>query len=983
MDNNNLNPEEEIIILLDEEDNIEPYEDGEVDFVETADAEPTECIEYEPIEVEDATTVINAEAINRSVDKGTVKRPVSIVDDEQEDSDDEEEEDDDFLGGIATKLIMVFGIVIAILAIFVGYRMLNTKRADVEKVDFASVGASVAQLGIIGGDNIASITSAQGSKLEELGEALQNYDYDEADEETGITTVDVTLTTVLKDLKIKFVNKRNKLIANVPFKVEVTQPDGKTITVSDDDKDGIIYLSEIPGGAYGVSLVDMDGYNQYYDFTSAGKKSVTVKTQLDYKKIDVSNEIKKATEAESKKEDTKKNETAEESKLKDTVAFLMSEKILVSEGYAEIDRATVEDPITKLRSSLEQAISSRFKKLEGEVNPPPVCEHDWDYSEILDDHDNHKKTCKKNCEVPEETENHDYEQWSGDDTKHTRVCTKCKHEETESHTPSGGYVKDTDTTHKQKCSVCGLPYGNAESCDAHYDSNGICSKCGNKKQYKNISVSGKIANLTGNSGDAKYTYNSSDATKNIGAADVELAFTEGSKDDIKDIKYTWLSTDASVIAIDSSTSSHVTFKILKAGEATLRCTVEYTPVDRQSSSSFTCELKITVEGVEIKSDVAAKRAVFIGGDELVIPVTVTGGSTNEVEWSASQSGTFVSAVPENDSNGKKNNIRIKGLAEGTATLTAKSKDDSSITKTFTIVVNKHPKDDTATKLTNKEGKQLYKKDSAGKYVEAKYADYYTADKLYILGGDAVYKYTGWWTQNGKHYYYDANGKKVTGEQVILGAKYVFDSDGALKSGTGTLGIDVSTWNGTIDWSKVAKSGVNFAIIRCGFRGSTEGGLFEDNKFAANIKNATAAGLKVGVYFFTQAINETEAVEEASMCLSLVEGYKLAYPIFLDVESAGSGCRGDKISKETRTNVIKAFCKTISNGGYKAGVYANKYWYTNNINVTELTGYTIWLAQYASAYTYETTRVDMWQYSAKGSISGISGNVDLNISYLGY
>ena len=140
---------------------------------------------------------------------------------------------------------------------------------------------------------------------------------------------------------------------------------------------------------------------------------------------------------------------------------------------------------------------------------------------------------------------------------------------------------------------------------------------------------------------------------------------------------------------------------------------------------------------------------------------------------------------------------------------------------------------------------------------------------------------------------------------------------------------------------------------------------------------------MGVYFFTQAVNEVEAVEEASMVLGQVAGHKISYPIFLDVESAGAGARAEGLSTAQRTAVIKAFCKTISNGGYTAGFYANKYWLNNKINSSELTAYKIWLAHYTSNTDYTATRYDLWQYTSSGSISGISGNVDLDRSYLGY
>ena len=112
----------------------------------------------------------------------------------------------------------------------------------------------------------------------------------------------------------------------------------------------------------------------------------------------------------------------------------------------------------------------------------------------------------------------------------------------------------------------------------------------------------------------------------------------------------------------------------------------------------------------------------------------------------------------------------------------------------------------------------------------------------------------------------------------------------------------------------------------------------------------------------------------------ISGYKISYPVFLDVE--GSGGRGDAIDSATRTAVCKAFCNTIKNAGYTPGVYANKTWLTSKMDAGALSGYKIWLAQYAKTPTY-TGRYDLWQYRSDGKVSGISGKVDLNISYLGY
>lgn len=285
--------------------------------------------------------------------------------------------------------------------------------------------------------------------------------------------------------------------------------------------------------------------------------------------------------------------------------------------------------------------------------------------------------------------------------------------------------------------------------------------------------------------------------------------------------------------------------------------------------------------------------------------------------------------------------------------------------------------DNATKLTDKNGKQLFVLGADGKYVEASVSDYYKYDTFYVQ----TTRYTGWQTINGKVFFFNVDGKYVTGEQVIQGAKYTFASDGSLVTGDGVFGIDVSKWNGTIDWTAVKNSGVSYVIIRCGYRGSSKGALIEDPKFEKNIKGATAAGLKVGVYFFTQAVNEVEAVEEASMVLGLIKNYKISYPVFLDVESSGG--RADGLDSATRTKVIKAFCETIENSGYTAGVYANKSWFEKKMDVSQLTKYKIWLAQYAASPTYTKSKIDLWQYKSTGKVSGISGNVDLNISYLGY
>ncbi len=198
-------------------------------------------------------------------------------------------------------------------------------------------------------------------------------------------------------------------------------------------------------------------------------------------------------------------------------------------------------------------------------------------------------------------------------------------------------------------------------------------------------------------------------------------------------------------------------------------------------------------------------------------------------------------------------------------------------------------------------------------------------------------------------------------------------------GHAKLGIDVSKWNGEIDWDKVKNSGVRFAIIRAGYRGSVTGALVEDPCFRANIEGAKTSGVDVGIYFFTQATTEVEAVEEASAVLKLIGDYNIDYPVFIDTEGAGGNGRADALDKATRTLVCDAFCRTVKNAGYESGVYASRNWFNVNLEVSKLENYRIWLAEYRSVPLY-SGYYDAWQYTSHGSIDGIKGNVDLDLWY---
>ena len=651
--------------------------------------------------------------------------------------------------GVMDKVILGTGAAVLVMALVTGSVYVSSRVVEGQVADFASVGSQLDGINVIGERGLLAVADAELARMAaaeavQVQETEQPKEYQEAEYGRNIT-VSLNLTSVQKDLKIKFINQANgKLISNVPFAVTVTGPDGKSVVWSDDDMDGIIYKKDITPGSYTVVMETLSD-EKYSDYNiSSDPQKVEVKKDIDYKKVDVSNEIKKESEVNAAKEDTKQNVTVVESSLPDTVDWLESK--VIDATYNEVSKSAIPDPVT-LASAGSLTGVAEIKTTVSGANPP-----------------------------------------------------------------------------------------------------------------------------------------------------------------------------------------------------------------------------LTLQGITLdKPDVTVFSA-----DTAVVNATLSGAAATDPAVSAVSADTNVAAVSALGTT-----VTVTGVNPGSTVVTVVyTENEITVTENFTVTVKSHPRDDRVTKLKDANGSQLYVLED-GAYREAVYADYYTADKFFVRGDS---RYSGWQTLDGKVYYFDANGEKVTGEQVIQGAKYNFASDGSLVTGSGDMGIDVSKWNGNIDWAAVSNSGVSYVIIRCGYRGSSQGKLIEDPKFTANIQGATAAGLKVGVYFFTQAVDEVEAVEEASMVLEQIRGYKISYPVFLDVEPSGG--RADSIDRATRTAVCRAFCETIQDAGYTAGVYANKTWLTSKLNAGELSSYKIWLAQYAASPTY-TGKYDLWQYKSSGSVSGIKGKVDMNLSYLGY
>ena len=197
-----------------------------------------------------------------------------------------------------------------------------------------------------------------------------------------------------------------------------------------------------------------------------------------------------------------------------------------------------------------------------------------------------------------------------------------------------------------------------------------------------------------------------------------------------------------------------------------------------------------------------------------------------------------------------------------------------------------------------------------------------------------------------------------------------------------LGIDVSHYQGEIDWQKVKAAGIEFVFVRLGYRGyGQEGVLKLDTNFEKNMKGARAAGLDVGVYFFAQAVNETEAIEEAEFVLEHLIEYDLQMPIVYDPESIlHEEARTDNVTEEQFTKNTKAFCETIEKSGYDAMIYCNMTWQAFKLDLEELEEYPIWYADYEE-YPQTPYHFEIWQYSNEGTVDGIQGNVDLNIQMI--
>ena len=929
-------------------------------------------------------------------------------------------------------ILLIVGAVAAIAIVCIlTVTFLKKTQKNTEITTLASAGNRLESIGNIGQKGIEQIVANKTTTVIEP-ESEEKPSEKPSETKKANTDISVNFSSIEKDLKIKFSNKQtDTLIKGVLFRVEARTPDNKTVTWEDSDKDGIIYMENLTPGKYYVKIVDVEDY-KFPDTET----EVTVKDKISYTAINIVNEIKKESEINVATEapNAKIVDTGEV--LSDTVGWVDSKKETV---YTEISKDKIVEPQAMLMTPKTSMNAEPTPDPDPDPEPEPEPEPEPVVHYVTD------VTLSKNsttltvgqtdsisATVSKEGDDVDGSvTWSSSDSgiatvdgngqitavakgsatitcttngkksdgnSATATCTVTVNEAP--HYVTGVTLSKTSTTLTvgQADSISATVSKDGEGVDTSVtwssSNSGVATVDGSGKITAVAKGSATITCMTngkksdGSSATATCSVTVNEAVHYVTGVTLDktsLALTVGQAQKItasvsndggavdSTVSFSTSNADVASVAADGTITAKA------AGSATITCTTNGKKSDGNSATA-TCAVTVSAAPAYVSSLTLDKTTASIGiNATLKLVPTVKFESTAgdaSVTW-ASSDANIATVGTDGTVTGK-----AKGKVTITCTTVAKNKDGKTISASCALTVN-NAMNDTTTPLTYKKEDgtvvNLYVKDG-DTYREAKYADYYKFNVFYLKED----KKFGWQNESGGTRYYNSEGKYVTGEQVIGGVKYNFANDGILSMGNGIMGIDVSTYQGNIDWNAVKQSGVSFVIIRCGYRGYTKGGLIEDSKFHANASGAEAAGLKVGVYFFSQAVNEREAVEEASMAITMAQRHRISYPIFIDSEYANGAHNGraDGLSKAQRTAVCRAFCETIRSAGYTPGVYASKSWYYNNLDVGSLNNYKIWLAHYCTATDYRG-KYDLWQSSSKGRIGGINGNVDINTSYMGY
>lgn len=246
--------------------------------------------------------------------------------------------------------------------------------------------------------------------------------------------------------------------------------------------------------------------------------------------------------------------------------------------------------------------------------------------------------------------------------------------------------------------------------------------------------------------------------------------------------------------------------------------------------------------------------------------------------------------------------------------------------------------------------------------------------------------------NGRYYFFQISDKLAHNNFNLDNFTYPEENENTgEKEGTTTYkidentyakkGIDVSTFQGEIDWKKVKKSGMEYAIIRLGFRGYESGKIVLDSRYEKNIEGSLSAGLDTGVYFFTEALTEEEAIEEADFVIENLEGYKINMPVVIDVEESASPekTRTKDLTKEQRTKNVIAFCDRIKEAGYDVMIYGNLKSFMLMMDFEQLEEYDKWFAYYRYPFHFPY-KIKMWQYTSTENVDGIKTTADVNLMF---
>lgn len=215
----------------------------------------------------------------------------------------------------------------------------------------------------------------------------------------------------------------------------------------------------------------------------------------------------------------------------------------------------------------------------------------------------------------------------------------------------------------------------------------------------------------------------------------------------------------------------------------------------------------------------------------------------------------------------------------------------------------------------------------------------------------------------------------------IGGRLVFgDKDGVPAE---SIGVDTSFYNGMPDWEELKEIGVDFAYIRVGGRGWGNGALYTDEWFLNSIRNAQAAGIKTGVYFYSMAANRGEAKREALYVIEKLDGLPLNLPVYFDMEFSGDYPEGrtDGLTNAQRVDFALEFCRTIEHSDYSAGIYASESFFHDELNMDALSDYPFWVASYNDTYTRPISGdYTIWQFTDSAFLPGISGYCDVNVMY---